>query len=131
VALSFAGRCPHALAGDVNELPDYIRAVETPSIYSDRFHAHEMGMISRPGSVPVDAVVPGHGSQVYDVNGEHIGHLDEIVHGERGVASAFVVDTSTLFGRESVIPVSRIASITHGRIVLNVGAGQLKQTRVA
>jgi uncharacterized protein YrrD len=118
-------------AADIDDLPVYIRELHTPVFTGDMHHARQIGDLVQLGSVPKDAVVLSHGSQVYDLNGEHIGHLDEIVYGVDGAASAFIVDSGFLFDREVTVPVSVIDSITHGRIELKIRVEELEQAPVA
>jgi uncharacterized protein YrrD len=120
-----------ANADEIDDLPPFVPGVNTPIFYGDMHHAHELGVIRRPGSVPRDAVVLTRGSQVYDSTGEHLGHLDEVIFDADGRARAFIIESGIIFERDIVIPVEAIKSVTHGRISLNTRAEELAQAQVA
>ena len=81
---------------------------------------------TRPGTAPRDAVTLSHRSVVYDSTGKHVGHLDEVVYSDRGVATSFIVDVGRFFHHDVYVPLSAVHSITHERIELDVTADDLE-----
>jgi uncharacterized protein YrrD len=107
-------------AEEAQDLPAFF-AEQHEAIYTgDLYHAQRPMVLITPGSVPRDAVVLSHRSQVYDRTGKHIGHLDEIVYRPDGVATAFIVDSGILFTHDLRVPVLGIKSVRHGRIDLSI-----------
>lgn len=77
------------------------------------------------GSVPRDAVVLSHRTDVYDNHQHRIGNLDEVIYDDAGRVTAFVVDAGFLRLRDTVMPISTIDHVNHDRIELNVPLGEL------
>lgn len=80
------------------------------------------------GSVPRDAVVLSHRTDVYDNREHRIGYLDEVIYDDEGRVSAFVVDAGFLRLRDVVMPITTIDRFRHERIELNVPLGELVES---
>jgi uncharacterized protein YrrD len=111
-------------AEEAAELPAFIAEQHQAVFAGDLHHAQRPMVLITPGSVPRDAVVLSHRSEVYDRAGKHIGNLDEIVYRPDGVATAFIVDAGFLFTHDLRVPVLAIKSITHDRIELSIEASE-------
>lgn len=116
-----------ASADEVDELPEFVAEDHKAVYIGDQLYVETPKVISTPGSVPQDAVVLSHRSEVYDNVGKHVGHLDEIVYGDDGVATAFIVDSGFIFTHDVVVPVAAIKSITHDRIELHISADEAEE----
>ena len=114
-------------AEEAKDLPEFFFEQHTPIIAGDSHHAEQVHIQTIPGSVPRDAVVLSHRSEVYDSEDKHIGHLDEVVYEQDGVATAFIVDAGRIFTHDVRVPVSAIHSITHDRIRLNITAEEAEE----
>ena len=104
----------------VNDLTPYVHAQVMPVMSGDLLEAQVQDIVVRPGSVPWDVLVLTHGTEVYDTNDKHIGHLDEIVYEEEGHASCFIVDSGFIFTHDVKVPVTAVKTITNDRIELNI-----------
>lgn len=80
------------------------------------------------GSIPRDALVLSHRTDVYDDHHNRIGHLDEVIYDEDERVNAFVVDAGYIRLRDVVMPVTAIGQINHERIELNVPLGELVES---
>ncbi|MEZ4521546.1 MAG: PRC-barrel domain-containing protein [Thermomicrobiales bacterium] len=116
-------------ASDADDLPAFVAEQHMPIYISDLHYVDTPKIVTTPGSVPRDAVVLSHGSEVYDSADKHIGHLDEIVYDDEGVSSAFIVDSGFFFTHDVVVPVEAIKSIAHGRIDLKITADEAEAAR--
>jgi uncharacterized protein YrrD len=103
------------------KLPPFV-AEEHVALYTgDAFYVDTPRIVTTsPGSVPRDAVVLSHKSDVYDADDRHIGHLDEIIYGPDGVATAFIIDTGLLVVHDFQVPISAVRAVTHDRIDLSI-----------
>lgn len=106
----------------VDELPPFLPERHVAVFVSGGLRIEEPMVLTTPGSAPRDAVVLSHRSEVYDSAGKHIGHLDEIVYGQDGIASAFIVDAGRIFTHDVYVPISAVHSVTHDRIDLEITA---------
>lgn len=111
-------------ADEVDDLPGFVPEEHMPVYIGDLLHVDTPTIITTKGSVPRDAVVLSHGSEVYDKHGKHIGNLDEIIYSGDGISSAFIVDSGFIFTNDVIVPVSAIKSITHDRIELKISADE-------
>lgn len=109
---------------EADDLPPFIPAQHVAVFTSGGLAVQEPMILTTPGSEPRDAVVLSHRSGVYDNQGKHIGHLDEVVYGEDGAATAFVINAGRIFTHDLRVPISAIHSITHDRIELEITADE-------
>lgn len=117
-------------ANEVHQLQPFVQTEHFPVFAGDYHHAEQPIIFTRQGSAPVDAVVLTHRSEVYDVDGKHIGHIDEINYDANGRATSFVVDAGFLFVHDVEVPVSAVKSITHDRIELSISAEKAEQAAI-
>lgn len=107
----------------VDELPPYAHEQVLPVAIGDPYTRAEVhDVVVQHGSVPWDLLILSHGTDVHDVNGKQIGHLDEIVYENDGHASCFIVDSGFIFTHDVKVPVTAVKSMTHDRIELNITA---------
>lgn len=109
-------------AEEAQDLPAFIAEQHEAVFAGDLHHVQKPMVLITPGSVPRDAVVLSHRSEVYDRTGKHIGNLDQIVYRPDGVATAIIVDAGFVFTHDLRVPVLGIRSVTHGRIELSIEA---------
>lgn len=114
-------------ADEAKQLPPFIGEQHQSVFASGGLYVEEPTILTTPGSVPRDAVVLGHGSDVYDGDGKHIGHLDEVVYQDDGVATDFIIDAGRIFTHNVRVPVSSIRSIRHDRIELTMTVNEAEQ----
>lgn len=114
-------------ADEVTQLAPFIAEQHFPAYRGDQGRAQTPYIMTQQGSVPRDAVVLTHRSQVYDRDGKHIGHLDEVVYEQDGRATAFVVDAGHFHVHDVNVPLSAIRSMRRDRIELNVAANEVDQ----
>lgn len=114
-------------ADEVHNLQPYVVTEHRPVFVGDYYHAEQPVFFTREGSKPTDAVVLSHRSDVYDVDGKHIGHIDEIHYDGDGKASSIVVDAGFLFIHDVTVPISAVKSITHDRIELSISADEAEK----
>lgn len=115
-------------ASEARDLPPFI-AEQHMAVYSGgTHHIDTPSVITTSGSVPRDAVVLSHRSEVYDSAGKHIGHLDEIVYDADGVSTSFIVDAGLIFTHDVVVPCAAIASVTHNRIELTITSEEAEES---
>lgn len=115
-------------AEKTRDLPAFVVGEHVP-VYSG-----DLGVVSQPNyivarqsSVPTDAVVLTHGSDVYDSDGKHIGHLDEVRYDEDGCAREFVVDSGVVFTHDVRVPMTEVSRVTHDRIDLGLAARECQR----
>lgn len=106
------------------DLPAFIHDQHFPAMTGDYLDPGVVVLTSFEGSVPRDAVVLSHRSEVYDSEDKHIGHLDEIVYGHDGRSTAFIVDSGFIFTHDVTVPIAAVKSITHNRIDLSITADE-------
>lgn len=107
----------------VNGLTPFVHEQVMPLATGDFYVTAEVrDVVVSPGSVPWDLLVLTHGTDVNDVNGKHIGHLDEIIYEDAGHASSFIVDAGRIFTHDVVVPVTAVQAMTRERIDLNITA---------
>lgn len=114
-------------ADETDQLPPFVGEQHFPIFAGSGFTAESATIRTTPGSAPRDAVILSHRSEVYDSEGKHIGHLDEVVYEQDGVATAFIVDAGFLFTYDLRVPLTAIHSITHDRIELAIPAEEAEQ----
>jgi len=109
----------------VDELPPYAHEQVMPVAIGDPYaRAKVHDVVVQSGSVPWDLLVLSHGTDVYDTNGKHIGHLDEIVYEDGGHASCFIVDSGFIFTHDVKVPVTAVKSMTTDRIEISITANE-------
>lgn len=114
-------------ADEVHNLQPFVHTEHFPVFGGDYHHADQPLIFTRQGSEPADAVVLSHRSEVYDVDGKHIGHIDEVNYDDAGHATSFVVDAGFFFVHDVKVPVSAVKSITHDRVELSISAEEAEQ----
>ncbi|MEZ4522126.1 MAG: PRC-barrel domain-containing protein [Thermomicrobiales bacterium] len=114
-------------ADEAQDLPPYIEERHVAVFTSGGLAVEEPMILTTPGSAPRDAVVLSHGSNVYGSDGKHIGHLDEVVYGNDGVATAFVIDAGRIRTHDVRVPISSVKSVTHDRIELEITADEAEE----
>jgi len=113
----------------VDGLPPYVHEEVMPVAIGDPYARAEVhNVVVHAGSVPWDLLVLTHGTEVYDSNGKHIGHLDEIVYEDAGHASCFIVDSGFIFTHDVKVPVTAVKSMTHDRVELHITAEEAEET---
>jgi uncharacterized protein YrrD len=112
----------------VDDLTPYVHAEVMPVKTGDFYTMSEVhDEVVHPGSVPWDLLVLTHGTEVYDKNDKHIGHLDEVVYEEGGHASNFIVEAGHIFTHDVKVPITAVTSVTHGRVTLNITSDEAER----
>jgi hypothetical protein len=101
-----------------NELPEFIREAHLPVFSGTVSSGPSVHIITQPGSVPGDAVVLSHRTQVYDDDGKYIGYLDKVEYSSQGQASHIILEAGSVVLHEVRVPIEMIDHIRHDRITL-------------
>jgi hypothetical protein len=101
-----------------NKLPEFIHEAHLPIVTGSISSGPSVHIITQPGSVPGDAVVLSHRTQVYDDDGKYIGYLDKVEYSSEGQASHIILEAGYVFLHEIRVPIGMIDHIRHDRITL-------------
>lgn len=112
----------------IGDLTPYVHADVRPVMTGDTLYGGQVqDRTFQTGTVPWDKLVLSHGTEVYDKDDKHIGHLDEIVYEEAGHASCFIVEAGHIFTHDVKVPVQAVTSVTHSRISLNITSDEAEK----
>jgi uncharacterized protein YrrD len=78
------------------------------------------------GDLPESDVAVGKGTEVRGSDGKSIGNVHDVVYGDNDEIAAFMVQSGIVFHKETEVPVSTVAGITHDYLRLNITADEAK-----
>ena len=109
-------------AAQASERAEYIGEQHMPIFTGTLLTVPTIHIVTRQGSIPHDAVVLSHRTQVFDSEGKYLGYVDKVHYSDANQVSHIVLDTGDVFLWEMRIPVTSIASNRHDTITLDPDA---------
>jgi sporulation protein YlmC with PRC-barrel domain len=108
-------------------LPEFVKAQQYPVFTRSMPPPPSVTFVTQQGSVPADAVVLSHRTNVRDTDDKYVGYLDKVEFDASGRATHIVLESGNLILWDVAIPVSLISAIRHDKIELNATAVDLME----
>jgi sporulation protein YlmC with PRC-barrel domain len=105
------------------ELPEFVKDQHYPVIVGEGNPGARVVIMSRPGSIPKDAVVLSHRTEAYDSNDHYLGYLDKVEYDENARVTHIIVEAGSMMLTTLRVPVAVIGTVRHDRITLREPVG--------
>jgi hypothetical protein len=105
-------------AEQAQELPEFIGEQHVATFTGTMQSRPGVHILTQQGSVPHDAVVLSHRTQVFDENDVYLGYLDKVEYTSDGRVSHVILHSGDVLLWEMRLPIEAIASVRHDRITM-------------